>query len=1439
MKKHLLTIICIITLLFNESNAQVIRPFSVRYYNPSVRGNIVYVSNSIISTSGIGSGTPGTGEVPPSGTSKDNSGAAINIDTDGAGTAPATLIAYGSQWRFHDTVTTTVVGTGRLTNWNQTSYTDSWWRLGNAVIYYNDAGTTAAYNPGNATYPTTYFRKIVNIPSVSAYSDFTINIRRDDGAIIYINGVKVFADVFFASPTTYLTPAVPSTNIEGTNEYVTIRIPASKFVSGNNTIAVEVHNQTNTSTSNIRDMLFDFELLGNYLNTTFNSSTADLSLPTCSQILWAGLYWGADQGTYGTDSSWISADADKTVKLKIPGGSYQIINSQQSNQHSLAWSTSGFNHTGYLCFADITSLLNTSSANGTYTIANVVGPIGITNGCGGWTIVVAYANSSLQPRNLTVFDGSVVINLGDPAVDVSINGFLTPPSGTVSCELGAVVYDGDRSSSDSFAFKQSGAPAFYNLANTAVPLNGTGDAWNSKISYKGAVVTTRNPAFQNTLGYDAPIFDLPNTSNLQLGNNQTAATIRFSSPSENYFVHVLTTSISQYNPAFSFDKTATDVNGGSLVPGDVLRYQVNYNNVGNDSSTNTIILDNIPAGTTYSSGSIKINGVSKTDVAGDDQAEYDFTNNRVVFRLGVGANASTGGNVGSGQSGNVQFDVVTPSSCDVLSCLGSVQNSARINYNGKTSLAVLYDSTGVSTAGCITPGPVINTFTASCFTPKDTVLLNQCNTFTVLLPWAKYAGYTFYSAKPFITANIYNQYTPVSSPGIYWAYYSNGSGCSDTARFVVIITGCPDIDDDNDGIPDYVEFDNSLSLLDHNSNGTPNWNDVLYPGYVDNNFDNVNDNFDYGADSDNDGIPNFYDTGFSGFTDTNSDGVNDNADKDLDGIPNQYDLDSDNDGIPDTVESYGVDTNGDGVIDNYVDTDNDGFSQNVDANNTGVTGSATGLGAQDFDGDGIANYLDLDSDNDGIPDIIEVSGTDANNNGMLDTFTDANSDGISDNNVNGTALLITGSDLSPVDGRADDYPNKNIDRDFRPNAYDIDSDADGIVDVIESGLPDINLNGIIDGTISTNGWSTSVSSLGSISLTNTDGIGNPDYLDIDSDEDGIPDNVEGMSTAGYLLPATTDTDGDGLLNTYDNVSGFGGSGIFVYDHDADGTPDYRDLDTDGDGQADIIEGNDFNLNGFADDLVTLTGLDTDGDGLDNRFDSLNSVTNLEGTSYRMGNGGSLTGDATPGSRSPVQKKTFAQINRDWRFVGVVLPVQFLSFTSLLQNTQVLLNWTIIASKEVERFEVERSLDNATYINVGIVSDTVKLNEPQSFGYTDNISSISNDIIYYRLKVIGKAGDIKYSSILTVRKNKANTAITIIPNPVRDYVSVRFFVEKESEVTIRLVDDIGKTVMVQKQNAAKGNNMIHLIGLAKYGTGVYTMQVLVNNEIITQKMILTQ
>ena len=725
------------------------------------------------------------------------------------------------------------------------------------------------------------------------------------------------------------------------------------------------------------------------------------------------------------------------------------------------------------------------------------------------------------------------------------------------------------------------------------------------------------------------------------------------------------------------------------------------------------------------------------------------------------------------------------------------------------------------------------------------------------ITWADIAGTNGVASPTLVGPNNYqfiNAYTvPPSATGMAnngdlyrMVVATNASNLAGTCNYsdvapvtLTVLNTCIDIDDDNDGIPDYVEFNNPVALQDANSNGIPNWNDPTYAGYIDNNIDGVNDNFDFGADANNDGIPNYLDITFPGFVDSNGDGVNDNADKDKDGIINQYDLDSDNDGIPDVVESYGVDTNGDGVIDNYSDTDSDGFSNNVDGSNGGVAGSSVGLGAQDFDGDGVPNYLDTDSDSDGIPDVVEAGGLYTSNSGRLSNFIDLDQNGLSDNNTGLTGLLKSGADISPVDGRADDYPNKNLDRDFRPSAYDLDSDGDGIADVIEAGLPDTDLNGKADGVNGTNGWSTTVSALPALTLRNTDGVGNPDFLDIDSDEDGIPDNIEGMSTASYIRPtSTTDTDGDGLINHYDNFNGFGGSGIFVYDHDSDGTPDYRDLDTDSDGQPDIIEGNDFNLNKMPDDLVTLTGLDTDGDGLDNRFDSLNSVTNLKGTSYMMGSGGSFIGDAAPGTRATVQRSFIFQTDRDWRYISTVLPVQFLNFAGLPQDNTVLLNWSIITPKDIDRFEVERSTDNSTYQKTGTVTDPVKLNEQQDLSFTDNITGISNDIIYYRLKVIAKTGETKYSNVLVVRRVQNKTQVNIMPNPASNYVNINLYSDKNSQGTVTLIDKLGRKVLTQEVKIVKGINNIYL-PIEKYGQGVYSIVIETSTEKINKQLIIVR
>jgi uncharacterized repeat protein (TIGR01451 family) len=1353
------------------------------------------------------------------------------------------FIPFGSSWKYLDNNT-------RPASWETTGFNDAAWAAGNAYLGYGDPHivTTVNYGPdANNKYITTYFRKTVNIPNASSFPQFLIRLRRDDGAVVYVNGTEVGRSNMPGGGINHSTLA--SGNVGGAEETADnlLYINPSFFVNGNNTIAVEVHQELPTSS----DLGFDLQLEGSY-DTTFNSSSADLNLPSCSQVLFAGLYWGASQGTDGTNTSWITNETN--VKLKLPGAAnYVNLTSTQTDYHNNTL-VPGLPHTGYRCFRDITSLINTTNYNGTYTLANVCGPAGIINASGGWTIVLAYSDPASIAKNLTVYDGSVIMNGGDPSLHVPITGFLTPPSGPVSCELGAVVYDGDRVSTDEFSFKQNSNPlvgTYTNLTpNATANLN---DMWNSTISYKGSVVTTRMPAHQNTLGYDADIIDVPNALNAVLGNSQTSASIRFSSPSENYMIQVATTAITQYTPVFRVRKSATDLDGGALDPGDSIRYRVDYTNGGNDASTTTTIIDNIPAGTSYAPNSLVIGGVSKTDAVGDDEAEYDFTNNRVIFRLGTGANGTTGGEVNPGASGYVTFKVYTPVSCAALTCNSSISNRARMTYAGKLSLLSMIDSSGVDIAGCIMPDPVVNLITGSCSSLQDTILTNTCPSLQVMLPVARYAGYSFHTGMPFDGGTRYNTATPVTFSRVIYAFYDGPGNCDDTIRINIYISGCPDIDDDNDGLPDYLELNNPLALADADGDGISNWADPTPGGgiiWVDNNIDNSNDWFDAAADVDNDGILNFYDTDFPGFIDSNGDNVNDNMDKDLDGIPNNFDLDSDNDGIPDTAESFGVDANGDGRIDNYSDTDGDGLSQNVDASGPGpnfIYGSGLGLGALDTDGDGFPNYLDLDSDNDGIPDIIEAFGTDENNSAKVNVFVDTDGDGYADaldadvgnDNIaenSGAALLLTGIDANN-DGRTDTWPNRNMDSDNKPGPYDLDSDGDGITDVKEAQFTDANWDGRVDGAVNTNGRNTVLAGLPSLSIPNSDGTGRVNPYDIDSDDDGIPDNVEGMSTTSYLLPSTLDSDNDGIVNTYDNFIGFGGDGIHPVDVDGDTMPDYFDSDTDGDGMIDRVEGNDLNLNYLPDDNVTLTGIDTDGDGLDDRFDNNNFSS--KGTSLYMGNSGSMAGDPTPGSITTVQRSPAAvgvgcSFERDWRCIIYILSCELLSFKANLVQETAQLDWQVFCRQQADYFDVERSIDGINFSVIKNIQGRNIVNEVENYTYTDNLSSVPSHTIYYRLKTVLRNGKTNSSNVIALKKQGKQSTIQLYPNPAKNRVHVIINSAAKQKVELHILDAASKSMLRFYENLQPGMNSFSYETASVLPSGFYYLVVNTGNEKLINK-----
>ncbi len=488
-----------------------------------------------------------------------------------------------------------------------------------------------------------------------------------------------------------------------------------------------------------------------------------------------------------------------------------------------------------------------------------------------------------------------------------------------------------------------------------------------------------------------------------------------------------------------------------------------------------------------------------------------------------------------------------------------------------------------------------------------------------------------------------------------------------------------DLDSDNDGISDLAEAggsdtdgDGTLDALeDDDFDGIPNSVDVDVTGGSDTNGDGIDDAFQGGPDADNDGIQdaNDPDADGNGMDDVTEATPLPNPDTDGDGVNDLLDLDSDNDGITDIIEAGGTDTDGDGHVDygtpgdptTMADVDDDGFADIVDTENntTPVDGDGgTNWPSPDTDGDGILNGLDLDSDNDGIADIIEAGGLDPDGDGQVPVntdgtlVTDADGDGLTDD-----AIVDTTGDGNADQGVDTDFggssiPYSDSDNDGIEDALDIDSDNDGITDIIEAGGVDTDNDGHVDYPV--DGDPTSMADVDGDGFADvvdtddntvvgigdggtnwptpdTDGDGLSDFIDIDADNDGIVDNIEGQSTSGYTPPTGTDTDGDGLDDAYDSdnqsVVGTGdgpGTSIIPENTDLDSSPDYLDLDSDNDGEGDLIEG--WDMDGDGTPEITPSGNDADGDGLDDAFDTVVLDVTNGPSGMNASNGGTLPTD---------------------------------------------------------------------------------------------------------------------------------------------------------------------------------------------------------------------
>lgn len=176
--------------------------------------------------------------------------------------------------------------------------------------------------------------------------------------------------------------------------------------------------------------------------------------------------------------------------------------------------------------------------------------------------------------------------------------------------------------------------------------------------------------------------------------------------------------------------------------------------------------------------------------------------------------------------------------------------------------------------------------------------------------------------------------------------------------------------------------------------------------------------------------------------------------------------------------------------------------------------------------------------------------------------------------------------------------------------------------------------------------------------------------------------------------------------------------------------------------------------------------------------------------------------------------------------NITLPVSLLSFTANYKNGITTLDWEVENEVNFSHYEVERKTGAASSYN-DIATEAVKASTGKStYHYIDNINSLSDDAVFYRLKMVDVDGKYKYSNVIMVRKDqKPIKGITINPNPLSagDAGTVRFESAISGLATFRVMDMTGRVVLQQQNKVNEGVNSIPVNNLNSLQPGIYVIQ----------------
>ncbi len=186
-----------------------------------------------------------------------------------------------------------------------------------------------------------------------------------------------------------------------------------------------------------------------------------------------------------------------------------------------------------------------------------------------------------------------------------------------------------------------------------------------------------------------------------------------------------------------------------------------------------------------------------------------------------------------------------------------------------------------------------------------------------------------------------------------------------------------------------------------------------------------------------------------------------------------------------------------------------------------------------------------------------------------------------------------------------------------------------------------------------------------------------------------------------------------------------------------------------------------------------------------------------------------------------------------------LPVELTSFTALIKDNSVELNWDTATEVNNYGFNVERRPETGDWEKIGFVNGHGNSNAPKSYSFVDE--EITAGKVYYRLKQIDFDGRFEYSNIIEVQLSNSLPTNFVLnqnyPNPFNPTTVISYQLSADSQTKLEIFDSIGRLVATLVDEKQSAGTYSYNFNAEELPSGTYAYRLTTDGFSETKKMLL--